>query len=157
MLLGIQPEVWTCTQDQMADYTTPQGSEQKPKCVRPSSQACSSPMTQQLPHTLNKIYSVLWTDSLRPAISPKRTNVLGQDVNTLTVITINNYKLEVVHQFTYHGSTISDNLSAETPKSTNTSARSKQPHSRLGEPQADHSNEDGSAQRLYSWHPPVRM
>ena len=111
MLLGIQPEVWTCTQDQMADYTTPQGSEQKPKCVRPSSQACSSPMTQQLPHTLNKIYSVLWTDSLRPAISPKRTNVLGQDVNTLTVITINNYKLEVVHQFTYHGSTISDNLS----------------------------------------------
>ena len=68
-------------------------------------------MTQQLPHTLNKIYSVLWTDSLRPAISPKRTNVLGQDVNTLTVITINNYKLEVVHQFTYHGSTISDILS----------------------------------------------
>ena len=37
--------------------------------------------------------------------------MLGQDVNTLTVITINNYKLEVVHQFTYHGSTISDNLS----------------------------------------------
>ena len=36
--------------------------------------------------------------------------MLGQDVDTPPVITINNYELEVLHQFTYLGSTISDNL-----------------------------------------------
>ena len=40
-------------------------------------------------------------------------DVLGQDVNTPPFITIDNYKLEVVHQFTYLGSTISDNLSLD--------------------------------------------
>ena len=46
-------------------------------------------------------------------ISLKKTNVLGQDVNTPPVITIDNYQLEVVHEFTYLGSTITDNLSLE--------------------------------------------
>lgn len=46
-------------------------------------------------------------------ISLKKTNVLGQDVVTPPVITIDNYELEVVHQFTYLGSTISDNLSLD--------------------------------------------
>ena len=46
-------------------------------------------------------------------ISLKKTNVLGQDVNTSPVITINNYKLEVVQQFTYLGSTISENMSLD--------------------------------------------
>ena len=41
------------------------------------------------------------------------TNVLGQDVDTSRVITINNYELDVVHQFTYLGSTISNNLSLD--------------------------------------------
>ena len=39
--------------------------------------------------------------------------MLGQDVNTSPVITINNYKLEVVQQFTYLGSTISENMSLD--------------------------------------------
>ena len=39
--------------------------------------------------------------------------MLGQDVDTPPVITINNYELEVLHQFTYLGSTISDNLSLD--------------------------------------------
>ena len=47
-------------------------------------------------------------------ISLKKTNVLGQDVDTSSVITIDNYELHVVHQFTYLGSTISDNLSLDT-------------------------------------------
>ena len=34
-------------------------------------------------------------------ISLKKINVLGQDVDTPPVITINNYQLEVVHEFTY--------------------------------------------------------
>ncbi|KAL8604133.1 hypothetical protein ACOMHN_047345 [Nucella lapillus] len=45
--------------------------------------------------------------------SLKKTNVLGQDVDTPPVITIDNYQLDVVHQFTYLGSTISDNLSLD--------------------------------------------
>ena len=46
-------------------------------------------------------------------ISLKKTNVLGQDVDTPPVITIDNYQLEVVHEFTYLGSTITDNLSLD--------------------------------------------
>ena len=46
-------------------------------------------------------------------ISLKKTNVLAQDVPAPPVITINDYELEVVHQFTYLGSTITDNLSLD--------------------------------------------
>ena len=49
----------------------------------------------------------------RLTISLKKTNVLGQDVDTPPVITINNYQLEVVHEFTYLGSTIANNLSLD--------------------------------------------
>ena len=42
-------------------------------------------------------------------ISLKKTNVMGQDEDTSPVITIANYRLEVVHEFTYLGSTITDN------------------------------------------------
>ena len=45
--------------------------------------------------------------------SLKKTNVMGQGVHTPPVITIDNYKLDVVHQFTYLRSTISDNLSLD--------------------------------------------
>ena len=48
-------------------------------------------------------------------ISLKKTNVLGQDVDTPPVITINNYQLEVFHELTYLGSTITDNLSLSPP------------------------------------------
>ena len=44
-------------------------------------------------------------------ISLKKTNVLGQDIPAPPVITINDYELEVIHQFTYLGSTITNNLS----------------------------------------------
>ena len=46
-------------------------------------------------------------------ISLKKTNVLGQDIPAPPVITINNYELKVIHQFTYLGSTITDNLSLD--------------------------------------------
>jgi len=39
--------------------------------------------------------------------------MLGQDVDTPPVIIINNYELEGVHQFTYLGSAISNNLSLD--------------------------------------------
>lgn len=46
-------------------------------------------------------------------ISLKKTNVMGQDVDSPPAISIDNYELDVVHQFTYLGSTISDNLSLD--------------------------------------------
>ena len=46
-------------------------------------------------------------------ISLKKTNVLGQDTETPPVITIDNYELDAVCQFTYLGSTITDKLSLD--------------------------------------------
>ena len=46
-------------------------------------------------------------------ISLKKTNVLGQDILAPPAITIDNYELEVIHQFMYLVSTITDNLSLD--------------------------------------------
>ena len=46
-------------------------------------------------------------------ISLKKTNILGQDIETPPVITIGDYELDAVCQFTYLGSTITDNLSLD--------------------------------------------
>lgn len=46
-------------------------------------------------------------------ISLKKTNILGQDVSSAPNITIDDYTLEVVEDFTYLGSTISSNLSLD--------------------------------------------
>ena len=43
-------------------------------------------------------------------ISLKKTNVLGQDTEAPTVISIDDYELDAVCQYTYLGSTITDNL-----------------------------------------------
>ena len=43
-------------------------------------------------------------------ISLKKASVLGQDTMELPAITINDYELDVIEQFTYLGSTITDNL-----------------------------------------------
>ena len=47
-------------------------------------------------------------------ISLKKTTVLSQDVGTPPTICIDDNQLKVVHQFTYLGSTIIDNLSLDT-------------------------------------------
>ena len=47
-------------------------------------------------------------------ISLKKTNVMWQDTMELPAITIDNYELDVVEQFTYLGSSITDNLSLDT-------------------------------------------
>ena len=46
-------------------------------------------------------------------ISLKKMNVLGQDTEAPPVITIDDYELDAVSQFTYLGSTITDNLSLD--------------------------------------------
>ena len=47
-------------------------------------------------------------------ISLKKTNVLGQDTMELPAITMDDCERDVIKQFTYLGSTITDNLSLET-------------------------------------------
>ena len=47
-------------------------------------------------------------------ISLKKTNVLGQDTMELAAIAIDDYELDVVKQFIYLGSTITDNLCLDT-------------------------------------------
>ena len=50
----------------------------------------------------------------RLTLSLKKSNVLGQDTMELPAITIDDYEFDVVEQFTYLGSTITDNLSFDT-------------------------------------------
>ena len=45
--------------------------------------------------------------------SLKKTNVLGQDAMELPAITVDDYELDVVEQFTYLDSTVTDNLSLD--------------------------------------------
>ena len=46
-------------------------------------------------------------------ISLKKTNILGQGTKPRPVVTIDDYELGAVHQFTYLGSTITNNLSLD--------------------------------------------
>ena len=55
-------------------------------------------------HTKEQLQSVMdhfshACQDFNPTISLKKTKVMGQDVEELPAITINNYELEVVHQF----------------------------------------------------------
>jgi hypothetical protein len=47
----------------------------------------------------------------RSNISLKKTNTMCQDTESLPAITMDNYQLDVVKEFTYFGSTMTDNLS----------------------------------------------
>ena len=69
--------------------------------------------TQQELQALMDSFSKACKD-FRLAISFRKTNVLGQDTMELPAITIDDYELGVVEQFTYRGSTITDNLSLDT-------------------------------------------
>ena len=43
---------------------------------------------------------------------------MGQDIKEIPLLFIHNYKLEVVHEFVYLGSTITDNLSIDSELNT---------------------------------------
>ena len=69
-------------------------------------------------HTQEELQSLMYCFSqackdFGLTISLKKTNVLGQDIEARPVITIDNYELDAVCQFTYLGSTITDNLSLD--------------------------------------------
>ena len=44
-------------------------------------------------------------------VSLAKTQIMGQDIKEIPSLFIHNYKLEVVHEFVYLGSTITDTLS----------------------------------------------
>ncbi|XP_055489048.1 uncharacterized protein LOC129695774 [Leucoraja erinacea] len=67
---------------------------------------------QELQSLLDRFYQACKDFGL--TISLKKTNVLGQDTEAPLVITIDDYELDAVHQFTYLGSTITANLSLDT-------------------------------------------
>uniref|UniRef100_K7EZU2 Reverse transcriptase domain-containing protein n=1 Tax=Pelodiscus sinensis TaxID=13735 RepID=K7EZU2_PELSI len=68
--------------------------------------------TQEELQSLMSRFSMACKDFGLP-ISLKKTNVLSQDTVTPPAITVDDYQLDVVHQFTYLGSTITDNLSLD--------------------------------------------
>ena len=56
-------------------------------------------------------------------ISLKKTNILGQDVSSISSISISDYTLEVVEDFIYPGSNISSNLSLDTELNMQTNGK----------------------------------
>ena len=92
--LGPQPKECSYTPDQMDNCSTLPDWERRRRCAWPSSDTCS----------LMDRFSQACKD-FGPIIRLKKINVLGQDVDTSPVITIDNYELDVVHQFSYLSST----------------------------------------------------
>ena len=99
--------------------------------MRQPSGTCSFLMMPQSDRTLSTNSNAGHMDRFSQAckdfgltISLKKTNVRSQDVDTPLAIYIDDCQLEVVHQFTYLGATISDNLSldAEISKRTGKAA-----------------------------------
>ena len=62
-------------------------------------------------HTQEDLQRLL--DCFGLTISLAKTQVMGQDIEEIPSLFIHNYKLEVVHQFVYLGSTITDYLSID--------------------------------------------
>ena len=75
-------------------------------------------------HTLRKLYtdssaaSHVHVESLVLLSVLRRPKIMGQDLRSIPSISIGNYILEVVEDFTYLGSTISSNLSLDAELNT---------------------------------------
>ena len=76
-------------------------------------------MMRPLQLTLRRTFSGFWSpfrklvDTLDfgLTISLAKTQVMVQDIKKIPSLFIHNYKLEIVHEFVYLGSTITDSLS----------------------------------------------
>ena len=95
------------------------------------------------------------------AISLKKTNFLGQDTVELPAVTIDDYELDVVKQFAYLSSTITDNLSLDTEidkRDWESSHNTCSPHfTSVDQPQIDSEDQDGSVQYLCRQQTDVRQ
>ena len=94
-------------------------------------------------------------------ISLKKTNVMGQDVSEAPSISIGDYTLDVVEDFTYLGSTISSNLSLEAEINKRigkaASVMSRPVNKSMGKHQSHHKYQDRGVQRLCAEHPTLRQ
>ena len=66
---------------------------------------------EDLQRLLDRFSDACWHFGL--TISLAKTQVVGKDIKEKPSLFIHNYKLEVVHEFVYLGSTITDNLSID--------------------------------------------
>ncbi|KAJ8375559.1 hypothetical protein SKAU_G00061390 [Synaphobranchus kaupii] len=116
MPLGLRPRESISTQGLMEGSSTSPTSVQKPWCVTSSSGTCffadnAAITTHTEDHFQNLMNHFAGAcTGFELTISLNKTNIMGQGVDSPPSITINNYKLEIVNQFMYLGSKISDNL-----------------------------------------------
>ena len=91
-------------------------------------------------------------------ISLRKTQVMGQDVDSKPSISIFDHELDVVHDFVYLGSTISDSLSLDTEldkrigRAATTMSRLTK---RVDQWQADRAHQNPGIQSLRPQHPPL--
>ena len=102
---------------------------------------------------------MLVTGLVSPSVS-RRLNILCQDVSSNPPISIGDYTLEVVEDFTYLGSTISSNLSLDTELNKRIGKAAAASTSRkegLGQHHADHHHQDKGVPGLRAQHAPLRQ
>ena len=116
---GKSTEASTSEPDQMGICLNSQDSEPKPrvheKYVRDLLFADDAAITTHTQEDLQRLLE-RFSDACRHfglTISLAKTQVMGQDIKEIPSLFIHNYKLEVVHEFLYLGSTITDNLSID--------------------------------------------
>ena len=73
--------------------------------------ALSAHEDQHLQNLMNCFFQAC--EDFRLTINVKKTNIMSQDTENLPALTINNYQLDVVKEFTYLGSTMTDILAMD--------------------------------------------
>ena len=84
-------------------------------CVRDVLLADDAAITTHTQEDLQRLLDH-FSEACRPfglTISLAKTQVMGQDIKEKPSLFIHNYKREVIHEFVYLGSTITDNLSID--------------------------------------------
>ena len=118
-----QKMVHTSLPEVMEASSASHTSEQRPRCEEYWLGSCWLQMMLPWLHTLRKLYSDSSAAShahveFSLTISVKKTNIMGQDLSSIPSISIGDYILEVVEDFSYLGSTISGKISLDAKLNT---------------------------------------
>ena len=119
MLLENPQKASTSEPDQMGICLNSLDSEPKPECMR-NKYICDLLFADYAAITIHTQEDLQWlldcfSEACRyfgPSASQKK-QVIGQDIKEMPSLFIHNYKLEVLYEFVYLGSTITDNLSID--------------------------------------------
>ena len=118
MLLENPQKASTAKPEQMGICLNSLDSEPKLKCMRNMSVTSYLQMMRTLQLTQEDLQRLL--DRFSEAcihfgltISLAKTQVMGQDIKEIPSLFLHNYKLEVVHELVYLGSTITNDLSID--------------------------------------------